>query len=132
MRSLMIEHAAKITAINPSAARFTLEEMFGLVLVGVSILGNVFAARNLHSSLFSFRRPQCFSFDESYSGIGFAPCRASIIPTRACIEGPRSSADINSASIAACHSGACCFDFGSAMMYAAACFSVTSFLPFGG
>ena len=67
----MIEHAAKITAINPSAARFTLEEMFGLVLVGVSILGNVFAARNLHSSLFSFRRPQCFSFDESYSGIGF-------------------------------------------------------------
>ena len=81
MRSLMIEHAAKITAINPSAARFTLEEMFGLVLMGVSILGNVFAARNLHSSLFSFRRPQCFSFDESYSGIGFAPCRASIIRT---------------------------------------------------
>jgi hypothetical protein len=34
-----------------------------------------------HSSLFSFRRPQCFSFDESYSGIGLAPCSASIIPT---------------------------------------------------
>ena len=25
-------------------------------------------------SRFNFRRPQCFSFDESYSGIGFAPC----------------------------------------------------------
>jgi hypothetical protein len=45
-----------------------------------------------HWSLLSFRRPQCFSFDESYSGIGFAPCRASIIPTCACINGPRSSA----------------------------------------
>jgi hypothetical protein len=32
-----------------------------------------------HSSRFSLRRPQCFSFDESYSGIGFAPCSASII-----------------------------------------------------
>src|SRR6266436_6349910 len=36
---------------------------------------------SLHSSLFSFRRPQCRSFDESYSGIGFAPWSASIIPT---------------------------------------------------
>jgi hypothetical protein len=34
-----------------------------------------------HSSRFSLRFPQCRSFDESYSGIGFAPCRASIIPT---------------------------------------------------
>jgi hypothetical protein len=33
-----------------------------------------------HCSRFSLRRPQCFSFDESYSGIGIAPCRASIIP----------------------------------------------------
>ena len=81
MRSLMIEHAAKITAINPSAAGLALEEMFGFVLVRIGVLGNIFSARNLHSSLFGFRRPQCFSFDESYSGIGFAPCRASIIPT---------------------------------------------------
>ena len=68
MLSLMIEHAAKITAINPSAADLALEEMFGLVLVGVSILGNIFSARNLHSSLFNFCLHQCFSFDESYSG----------------------------------------------------------------
>jgi hypothetical protein len=61
MRSLMIEHAAKITAINPSAAGLALEEMFGLVLVGVSILGNVFAARNLHSSLFNLCFAQCVS-----------------------------------------------------------------------
>jgi hypothetical protein len=61
MRSLMIEHAAKITAINPSAAGLALEEMFGLVLVGVSILGNVFAARNLHWSLFNLCFAQCVS-----------------------------------------------------------------------
>jgi hypothetical protein len=33
-----------------------------------------------YSSLLSFRRPQCFSFDESYSGIGFGPFSARIIP----------------------------------------------------
>ena len=30
----------------------------------------------------------------------------------ACINGPRSSAAIKSASVAACHSGLCCFDLG--------------------
>jgi hypothetical protein len=45
----------------------------------VRALPSPFAYR--HSSRFSFRRPQCFSFDESYSGIGFAPCNASIIAT---------------------------------------------------
>ena len=89
-------------------------------------------AVSLHSSLFSFRRPQCRSFDESYSGIGFAPWSASIIPTRACIRGPRSSAAINSASVAACHSGLCCCALGSFMMYAAASFNVVRALPFGG
>jgi hypothetical protein len=49
-----------------------------------------------HSSRFSFRRPQCLSFDESYSGIGFAPCSAGILPMGACIKSPRSSAAINS------------------------------------
>ena len=37
--------------------------------------------RRDHSSRFSFRRPQCLSFEESYPGIIFAPCNASIIPT---------------------------------------------------
>ena len=36
MRSLMIEHAAEIAAINPSAARFAPDEMLRLVLVGIS------------------------------------------------------------------------------------------------
>jgi len=40
----MIKYAAKITAINPSAARFAHEEMLRLVLVGISTLCNVFAA----------------------------------------------------------------------------------------
>jgi hypothetical protein len=38
MRSLMIKHAAKITAINPSAARFAHEEMLGFMLVRISVL----------------------------------------------------------------------------------------------
>ena len=79
-------------------------EMVGIsnLLAGVDIDPN-----RCHWSLLSFRRPQCRSFDESYSGIGLAPCKASIIPTWACINGPRSSAAIKSASVAACHSGAC-------------------------
>ncbi len=62
MRSLMIKHAAKITAINPSAARFAHEEMLGFMLVRISVLGNIFSARDLHSSLFSFRVPHCASY----------------------------------------------------------------------
>ena len=61
MRSLMIEHAAKITAINPSAARFAHEEMLGFMLVRISVLGNIFSARNLHSSLFNLCFAQCVS-----------------------------------------------------------------------
>jgi hypothetical protein len=38
MRPLMIKHAAKITAINPSAARFAHEEMLGFMLVRISVL----------------------------------------------------------------------------------------------
>ena len=53
--------AAALTAAR-TCARFTHREPF-------------------HWSRFSFRFPLCRSFDESYSGIGFAPCRASIIPT---------------------------------------------------
>jgi hypothetical protein len=47
----MIEHAAQIPEINPSAARFALDEMLGFVLVRLSVLGNIFSARDLHSSL---------------------------------------------------------------------------------
>jgi len=62
MRSLMIKHAAKITAINPSAARFACEEMLGFMLVRIGVLGNIFSARDLHSCLFSFRVPHCVSY----------------------------------------------------------------------
>jgi hypothetical protein len=61
MRSLMIKNAAKVTAINPSAARLAHKEMLGFMLVRISVLGNVFSARDLHSSLFNFRFPQCMS-----------------------------------------------------------------------
>ncbi|HTG07245.1 MAG TPA: hypothetical protein VK635_24775 [Bradyrhizobium sp.] len=61
MRSLVIEHAAKITAINPSAAGLALEEMFGFVFVRISVLGNIFSAGDLHSSLFNLCFPQCVS-----------------------------------------------------------------------
>ena len=58
MRSLVIKHAAKITAINRSAAGFALEEMLGFMLVRISVLGNIFSARDLHSSLFNLCFPQ--------------------------------------------------------------------------
>jgi hypothetical protein len=60
MRSLMIEHAAEIAAINPSAARFAPDEMLRLVLVGISTLCNVFAAGNLHSSLLASAGPNAY------------------------------------------------------------------------
>jgi hypothetical protein len=53
-----------------------------------------------YASRFSFRRPQ-WVFDGLASGIGLAPCSASIIPTCACISGPRSSAAMMTASPAA-------------------------------
>jgi hypothetical protein len=59
--SLVIEYATEITAINPAAARFALMEMFDFVPVWISIFGNVLAARNLHSPLFSFRSPGVLS-----------------------------------------------------------------------
>ena len=46
----------------PSAARFAHEEMLGFTLVRISVLGNIFSARDLHSSLFSFRVPHCASY----------------------------------------------------------------------
>jgi hypothetical protein len=59
--SLVIEYATEITAINPAAARFAPMEMFDFVSVWICIFCNVFAARNLHSSLFSFRSPGVLS-----------------------------------------------------------------------
>jgi hypothetical protein len=94
--------------------RITFFSLDGLTQRKTSGGGRIDTRLPHHSSRFSFRRPQCLSFDESYSGIGFAPCNASIMPTWACIKGPRSSAAMITASPAACHSGLCCFDLGSA------------------
>jgi hypothetical protein len=61
-------------------------------------------------------------------------CRLSAVnrPMRACISGPRSSAAINGASIAACHSSDCrVLPGGKAKMYLAASLSVRSVLPRG-
>jgi hypothetical protein len=60
---LMIDYATEIAAINPSPARFSLMEMFDFVPVRICIFGNVFAPRNLHSSLFSFAA-WCCVFNE--------------------------------------------------------------------
>src|SRR3981189_2453415 len=77
MRSLMIEHAAKIPEINPSAARFALDEMLGFVLVRISVLGNIFSARDLHSSLFNLCFPHCVSLRDAFR------FRALMMPIRA-------------------------------------------------
>jgi hypothetical protein len=58
---LVIVYATEIAAINPSAARFALMEMFDFVPMRICIFGNVFTARNLHSSLFQFRSPGVLS-----------------------------------------------------------------------
>jgi hypothetical protein len=58
---LVIVYATEIAAINPSATRFAFMEMLDFVPVRICIFGNVFAARNLHSSLFSFRSPGVLS-----------------------------------------------------------------------
>jgi len=83
-----------------------------------------------HMSRFSLRRPHCGSLREESNSR--TTCRLSAVnmPMRACISGPRSSAAINSASIAACHSSDCrVLPVGKAMMYLAASLSVRSVLP---
>ena len=92
----------------------------------------VISSSSSYSSRFSFRRPQRVAFELSYSGIGLAPCKASIISTWACISGQRSSAAMITGSPAAYHSGLCCWAVGSFMMYAAASSNVTIGFPFGG
>jgi hypothetical protein len=59
VRSLVIEHAAKVTAINPSTARFAHEEVLGFMLVRISVLGNIYSTRDLHSSLQFVLSPMC-------------------------------------------------------------------------
>jgi hypothetical protein len=60
---LVIVYATEIAAINPSAARFALMEMFDFVPMRICIFGNVFTARNLHSSL-SVSQSRCSVFNE--------------------------------------------------------------------
>src|SRR6267142_7272189 len=103
MRSLMIEHAAKIPEINPSAARFALDEMLGFVLVRISVLGNIFSARNLHSSLFNLCFPHCVSLRDAFR------FRALMMPIR----GPLSSTTRSHGFYRACHSSRSCSALGS-------------------
>ena len=81
MRSLMIEHAAQIPEINPSAARFALDEMPGFVLVRIRVLDNIFSARDLHSSLFNLCFPHCVSLRDAFR------FRALMMPIRAIMVG---------------------------------------------
>jgi hypothetical protein len=78
---------------------------------------------NGHWSLLSFRRPQCISL-RSVNVRSILRFKARSTPMRACISGPRSSAAINSASIAACHSSDCRVLPGDAMTWLAASLSV--------
>ncbi len=116
MRSLMVKHAAKITAINPSAARFALEEMLGFMLVRISVLAISFSALDLHSSLFSFRFPhRRFLRDELNTRSTFRLSALST-PMRAIMVGPLSSTTRSRASTAAYHSSRSCSALESFMM----------------
>jgi hypothetical protein len=88
--------------------------------------------RLLYSSRFSFRRPQCFSFDGLYSGIAFAPCSASNISDVTRISGPRSSAAIRAPRSRPGIPDFAASPWASFMMYAAASFKVVRVLLFGG
>jgi hypothetical protein len=67
-----------------------------------------------HRSRASFRFPQCVFFDGFDSGIGFGPSNACNIPMRASSSHkPPWSAPCSNASVAACHAGSTCFEFGS-------------------
>src|SRR3981189_987927 len=125
MRSLMIEHDAKIPEINPSAARFALDEMLGFVLVGVSVLGNIFSAGDLHSSLFNLCFPHCVSLRDAFR------FRALMMPIHAIMVGPLSSTTRSRASTAACHSSRSCSALGSFWIYSAASLRMTSWRPRG-
>ena len=129
MRSLVIEHAAQIPEINPSAARFALDEMLGFVLVRISVLDNIFSARDLHSSLFNLCFPQCVSLRDELNTRSTFRLRALSMPMRACIKGPRFSAAMISASTAVCHASRFCSAFGSFMMQSAASRRLTNSRP---
>ncbi len=86
-------------------------------MLGIAdLLARVDIDEACHSwSLLSLRRPQCISL-RSVNIRSTLRFKARSTPMRACINGPRSSAAIISALVAACHSGRSCSAFGSFMM----------------
>ena len=113
MRSLMIKHAAKVTAINPSAARFAHEEMLGFMLVRISVLGNIFSARDFHSPLFNLCFPHCLSLRDGLNTRSTFRFSARIIPMRAIMVGRPSSTTRSRALTAVCHASRFCSAFRS-------------------
>jgi hypothetical protein len=60
----VVEHHAKIAAIDPAAACLAFDEVLGFVGRRVDRFADIFFARDIgHSSRFSLRRPQCFTFE---------------------------------------------------------------------
>jgi hypothetical protein len=81
-------------------------------LVGLSFGGAVRISAARHSSLFSFRRPQCVSLREGLNVRSTFRFNALMTPIRANIVGPPNSATSIRASIAVCHSAASDSAFG--------------------
>jgi hypothetical protein len=90
------------------------------------------AADAVHSSLLSFRFPQCGLFCFGSNSTGLPAFSARFMPMSACINGPLSSAAMITASAGACQCGLLCSAFGSFRMNCAASCSVTIGLPLVG
>ena len=86
---------------------------------------------SFHSSLFSFRFPQCVSLRDGLNSRATCRFKPRMKPMRANIVGPPFSATRIRASMTACHSGAECSAFDSFVIWLAASFKVTRDRPRG-
>jgi hypothetical protein len=99
--------------------------------VPLPVTGKVHGLTALHSSRFNLRRPHWWSLRSGLKTLSTFRLSACIIPIRANIVGPPSSATSSSASIAACHAARSWSAFLILKLWARASVRVTSWRPPG-
>jgi hypothetical protein len=108
-------HAFGIVLLEPFVRGDRIGKHLEMIGVASMVSGIDVNPNGRHWSLLSFRRPQCVSLRDELNVCSTCRFNALSMPMRACISGPRFSAAINSASIAACHSSDCRVLPGNAM-----------------